>query len=129
MPPGAVGTSAQMSVRVVESPPAVGGMQIAGAIFSITAVVEATGEPITQFSQPFTLVIQYSDEDVFGIDESKLTLHYWSEQSQTWQDIPSLVDVEKNTLTSVLDHLTVFAMLEGIAPRTSQLYLPFVALR
>ena len=104
-------------------------MQIAGAIFSITAVVEATGEPITQFSQPFTLVIQYSDEDVFGIDESKLTLHYWSEQSQTWQDIPSLVDVEKNTLTSVLDHLTVFAMLEGIAPRTSQLYLPFVALR
>jgi hypothetical protein len=126
MPPGAVDAPVQMNVRVLESPPAVGGLQVVGKIFSITAVREETGEPVTQFSRPFTLVIVYRDEEVSGIDESKLTLHYWSEESQAWKDIPSLVDLEGNTLTAVLDHLTVFAMIEGVAPQTLQLYLPLV---
>ena len=125
LPAGAVDEPVAMNVAVVATPPATGGLKIAGSVFAITAETE-NGEAVTHFNRPYTLVIRYSDADVEGIDERDLALHYWSNAQGTWVEVPGIVDPADNTFTATLDHLTVFALLEGTAPQTSKLYLPAV---
>lgn len=125
LPAGAVAEPIEMNVAVVATPPATGGLKVAGHVFAITAETE-NGGAVTQFSLPYTLVIHYSDADVAGIDELELALHYWSDTQGAWIVVPGLVDPIQNTLTATLDHLTVFALLQGTAPQGSSLYLPAV---
>lgn len=125
LPAGAVDEPVAMYVAVVATPPATGGLKIAGSVFAITAETES-GAAVTHFNRPYTLVIHYSDADVGGIDERDLALHYWSDAQATWIEVPGIVNPADNTFTATLDHLTVFALLEGTAQQTSKLYLPTV---
>lgn len=125
LPPGAIDEPVEMNVAVVATPPATGGFKVAGQVFAITAETQ-NGAAVTHFRQPYTLVIHYSDADVEGIDEAALTLHYWSETQGAWIEVPGIVNTAENTLTATLDHLTVFALLEGAARQAGTLYLPAV---
>ncbi len=104
-------------------PPSTGGLKLAGKVFAITAQTQ-NGAAVTQFKRSYMLVIEYSDADVAGIDESQLALHYWSDAQQDWIAVPGTIDAANNTFTVVLDHLTVFALLERAATREEHLYLP-----
>ena len=122
-PPGAVNVPVQVAIGVVDIPPPTGGLKLAGKVFVITAQTQ-NGAAVTQFKLPYMLVIKYSDADVAGIDESQLALHYWSDAQGAWIAVPGTLDTANNTFTALLDHLTVFALLERAAAREEHLYLP-----
>ena len=122
-PPGAVDVPVQVAIGVVDIPPSTGGLKLAGNVFAITAQTQ-NGAAVTQFKRPYMLVIEYSDVDVAGIDERQLALHYWSDAQQDWIAVPGTIDAAHNTFTVVLDHLTVFALLERAAASEEHLYLP-----
>ena len=124
-PPGAVAQPVVVVVAPVATPPATGGFQVLGQVFAINATTPA-GSPVTHFAQPFTLVVTYTDDEVQGIDEQSLTLHYWHEAQQSWIAIPTTVDAEHNRLTATLDHLTTFAVLQGQVSNPARVFLPLV---
>ena len=111
-----------LRLEAVASPPATGGFQLLGRAFSITAN-DSQGNPVTHFDQPFTIVIAYEEEDVEGMKEEDLVLHYWSGIEERWLYIPGTVDSQAHTLTVTLDHLTDFAVLEVDHQRV---YLPAI---
>ena len=119
-PAGVYSETLTIQLEVAATPPATGGFQLLGRIFSLSAE-DGQGNPVTHFDQPFTIVIHYADEDVAGMNEEDLVLHYWSVAEERWVYIPGDVDTEANTLTVTLDHLTNFAVLE--VPH-SRVYLP-----
>ncbi len=123
LPPGAIDMPVRVSVVEVAAPPATGGLRVAGKIFAIVAQTE-NGLAVTQFKLPYTLVIKYGDGDVGGIDESRLQLHYWSDGQGAWIGVPGTGDTANNACTALLDHLTVFGLLERGTAREEHLYLP-----
>ena len=125
VPPGAVSEPVQFAINPMVTLPPTGGFQMIGQGFEVTAMTTG-GTPVTQFNQPITLVIHYTDADVAGIDESQLTLHYWDETQMVWVTVPGVVDIENNTLTVMLDHLTLFALLEGNVSSEQKLFLPAI---
>jgi hypothetical protein len=123
-PAGAVSETITVTVGMTSTPPITGGFSFLGQAFFIDATT-SDGTPVTDFAQPFTITIQYSDEDVVGIDESSLTLSYWDAGTETWIPLPTTVDTEANTLTAVVEHLTTFAVIGESRPE-HRIYLPLV---
>jgi hypothetical protein len=94
-----------------------GSAHSAGHSFLLEAH-DSAGQPITQFAQPYTLVISYTDEQLaaLGIDETDLNLAFWN--GSAWVNVLPCagcgVDTINNRLTAVLDHFTEFAFLSGV---------------
>jgi len=127
-PSGSHTESFTITFQTLATPPPLGGQfQLLGRSFSLTAVSES-GQPVTHFSKPFTITIAYTDESVAGLDESLLALHYWNAATQEWITLHTTVDAANNRLLIVLDHLTVFAILDNPTPRyyPHRLYLPVI---
>lgn len=78
------------------------------------AALNAAGQPLTQFSQPLILVVEYTAAQLAerGLDEETLGLMYWDGDS--WMSVlPSAgcsVDKVNNRLTAQLEHFTEFAL-------------------
>jgi hypothetical protein len=120
-PPGAVSEPITVTVGLAARQPAPVGFSFLGQVFYIEAL-DAFGQPVTSFSQPFTITIHYSESDVVGIDEASMKLYYWDANTQSWEEVlNSMVDPDANTLTAWLDHLTTFGVLGNPQYR---LYLP-----
>lgn len=98
------------------------GVSAVGLGFTLDAY-NAGGQPLTQFSAPFTITVGYSDSQVQGVDPLSLKLYYQDPQSGYWIAIPTEVDINRRTLTAVLNHMTRFAVL-GSARYS--LYMPLV---
>ena len=124
-PPGAVTQTVTIVVAPAITQPTTGDFQVLGKVFTINAMT-SDGSPVTHFTKPFTLVVTYTDDEVQGIDEERLTLHYWHEGEQRWIAIPTTVDAANNRLTATLDHLTTFAVLQGQVNTPAQIFLPLV---
>ena len=108
---GALPEAADIKVR----PPHHSDLTLGGNPFELTAIGRDTGMEITQFSQPVTITIQYTDEEAArqleyaGVkDESSLTLFYYDEVMGTWHPLTTTVDAEANELTAFTDHFTIF---------------------
>ena len=115
-----------VSMAPVAEPPSTGVMRLLGRIFSIVAR-DGADRPVTQFAQPYTLTVRYADADVVGMNEADLVLHYWDVDAERWEEVPTVVDAEANTLTASLDHLTEFAVLETVSEAVQmRVYLPSV---
>jgi hypothetical protein len=126
VPPGAVSEPVQFAFNPAATPPSTGGFQLFGQAIEITAMTR-DGERVTQFNQPITLVIRYSDADAAGIDEAALQLRYWSDTQQAWVQVPAIVDTANNTISASLDHLTLFAILYAQGEGDDfELFLPTV---
>lgn len=110
-PAGVYSETLTIRLEAVSTPPATGGFQLLGRVFSITAE-DGAGNSVTHFEQPITIVIGYEESDVAGMAEEDLVLHYWDVAEQRWLYIPGVVDTTANTLTITLDHLTEFAVLQ-----------------
>lgn len=121
-PAGVSETPLEVTLEVVEMPPATGGFQLAGQVFSITALDPAQN-PVTSFDSFFQIVIHYEDEQIGEMGEDGLTLYYWRTSETRWVAIAGAVDKEANTVTATLDHLTIFALLK---PDTQRIYLPAI---
>ena len=100
-----------------------GGLGLAGVPFSLVAR-DGSGNLVTSFAHPFTLVIHYTGDDLNGLDEATLDLYVWNEAMSRWQALGATLDTVGHTLTINLYHLSRFAVLGGL-PQT-YLYLPLV---
>jgi hypothetical protein len=124
VPPGAIAEPVTVQMQAATEIPATGGLAVLGQGFNIEAQT-LSGTPVTQFAQPLTLVVRYSDADVAGLDENSLQIFYWNETQGSWVGMPTTVDAQANTLTIQLDHLTLFAVLDTQTGAPT-LFLPMV---
>ncbi|MEZ4864024.1 MAG: Ig-like domain-containing protein [Caldilineaceae bacterium] len=96
--------------------PAPSGFQIAGLSFELNAYVG--GEPVSPFTfdAAVTLVIDYSNIDLGGVEESSLQLRYWDGTQWSSDGIVCQPPTVAHTLTCTTNHLTDFALLALPAP-------------
>jgi hypothetical protein len=87
----------------------------------------ASGQPVTQFAQPYTMQISYDDQllAAAGVqDPSTLTLVYWN--GSAWVNMfpcqGCSVDTTNKVITVVADHFTEFALLGKSSTHT--IFLP-----
>jgi hypothetical protein len=90
-----------------------GAFQFAGHSFTLTAY--RSNSPLSNFlfPQPVTLVIDYTDADVAGLDENALTLFFYDTaiNSRSEQGIMVVTrDTANNRITVQITHLTEFAL-------------------
>ncbi|MFM7173896.1 MAG: hypothetical protein ACKO4U_12780, partial [Caldilinea sp.] len=123
IPPGAISENATLVVKLGTTPPSPGTLRRVGDALDIELRTE-TGGSITEFLKPFTMTIGYGAEDVTGVNAELLALHYWNTAANQWQGIPTTVDVGNSQLNAVLDHLTLFAVLEGLPPTAVPAHTP-----
>ncbi len=109
---------------------------VTGHSFVFDAFQDGAQQPDYTLPTPGTLTIQYTDEEVQGLDESTLRLFYWDEAQSAWVD-PSLacgahpaqaVNASQNTFTAGLCSAGRYALF-GIAGPTVvqfQIFLPLV---
>ena len=89
------------------------------------------------FIMPIEVVIGYTDDSILGKQEESLELYTWNENDGLWEaaacdDVTH--DMETNTLTVPICHLTQFALFAQEIPNetnavndpTSSIYLPVV---
>lgn len=123
-PPGAVTTPVSITMVNVSRP--INDAGFVGVAFSIEAT-DPGGNAISQFQQPLVITVGYSEADLqnAGItDEQSLNLYYWDE-TQWVATLPCagcLIDTEQNTITVVVDHLTLFAV-----RKANRVLLPLIA--
>lgn len=129
-PPGAVSAPTELRFELLNTPSQpLPNLRFANRVFTVKAFAGET--PITQFAQPFTMVLSYEEADLVeaGIsDPAELNLVFWD--GNAW--VPILpcegcaIDPTARTITIVLDHLTEFALV-GPAPTANlQVFLPLV---
>ncbi len=122
-PAGAVSTPLTLYWTPDASDNLPAGLGLAGAPFSLVAR-DGSGNLVTNFAHPFTLVIHYTGDDLNGLDEATLDLYVWNAAMSRWDALGATLDTVSHTLTISLDHLSRFAVLGGL-PQT-YLYLPLV---
>ena len=129
-PPNSVPADTELTFELFATPQVTvpGNYLFGNRSFAVTA--SANGQPVTQFSEPFTMTINYSASelafaDIF--DPAKLNVIYWD--GAEWVEILPCdgcrVDTENQTVVLVLDHLTEFALVSSFEA-THVLYLPTV---
>jgi hypothetical protein len=103
--------------------------------FLLTARREGTEEPVTQFEEPYTLTLNYTDEQLsqLGIDEQSLNIIFWDEGSSSWIDVlpcatgfNCIHNTEEYFVRIQLDHLTEFALVGEAVEEEKTLYLPLI---
>jgi hypothetical protein len=129
-PPGAVTSPVTVTNHLLQQPSYVlPGDRHALRSFSLDAR-NSTGQPVTHFDKPYTMVISYTDEQVaaLGVDEADLNLAFWD--GGAWVNVLPCagcgVDTIGNRLTAVLDHFTEFALVGSTAAGDGKrrVYLP-----
>lgn len=125
IPSGAVTSQVNFGMVVVDQP--INGAGFAGLAFVIQAK-NPDGTPVTNFAVPIRLTVNYADSDwqEAGLSaETNLNLFYWAEPN--WIALLPCngcsQDTEANTFDVVLDHLTLFALREGLP---EQNHLPLI---
>jgi hypothetical protein len=124
---GAVGEEVQvnltdiLSATFVDTTPGV-----LGRIIAIEAQT-GDGQPLTQFSRPFSLTATYDPAALGETSPDRLTLAFFDEVNTQWMALPTTPDASQNMLLAQVNHLTLFAVIatqpepQAIVPN---LYLP-----
>ena len=110
-PDGALPEDANVKVRAPHNP----DLSLGGQPMELTAIGKTSGTKITQFNQPVTVTVQYSDEEAARLlqaagmqDESSLTLFYYDENEKTWYPLDTSVDTTNNQLVAKTSHFSLF---------------------
>jgi hypothetical protein len=124
LPAGAVNQAITLLYADQGTLSSTGAFQFAGHTFTLTAY--RNNNPLTSFifQQPITIVIDYTDADVAGLDETTLTVFYYDVANGVWTDqgITVLVrDLVNNRITIQVNHLTEFAL-----GATNHIHLPLI---
>lgn len=80
---------------------------LSGNSIEILAQKMDNGVEVTKFTTPLTISVAYDEEALWG-SEDGLVLKYYDTEKQTWVNISSWVDTDKNVLYGRTSHLTVF---------------------
>ncbi|MAF14275.1 MAG: hypothetical protein CMI53_05315 [Parcubacteria group bacterium] len=110
VPAGAITGSGTVSITPTTSYTSPGGSDkiVGGKVYDLLLTVD--GSTVATFDEFVTLTFSYNDGDVSGIDESTLSIKYWSEATAEWLDLGGTVDSDNNTVTVETAHFTQFAI-------------------
>lgn len=126
VPEGAVDSTIEVEFRSALDLPSSNLFFLPGApMFRLHARVDGELQESFYFNTPIYLQVAYTDSDVEGLDEEALTLYYYNPESGQWENDGIEIyerDLEGNTLTVEVWHLTLFAL--GNAADSS--FLPLV---
>jgi len=101
------------------------GDMVGVTFFDLSAEKTNDGTPVTNFDQPYTITMFYTDADIVGIQESTLGL-YWLNSGE-WEKINfSDLDQTENQVSASLDHMTEFALIGESSIKDYFINLPFV---
>jgi len=75
--------------------------------------VQITLSPSLQPTDNLTLTVNYRDADVVGFNENKLVLARYNETDGLWVPMPSTPDAPNNRVTSQVNHLSIFQIMES----------------
>lgn len=81
---------------------------LTGYPIEILAADKDTGENVKKFDKSISIKIKYDPSRIFGKNEGDLMLYWYNEDDYDWYPLPTIVDLESQTLTAESDHLTVF---------------------
>lgn len=104
------------------------GFALGGIVFSLEAFVNNVQQPNFTFITPATLTFTYSDADVAGLPggESSLELRYWDGSAWSTDGITRAShDLNANTITFQITHLTEFSLLGAVSSNTNT-YIPII---
>ena len=117
--PGAVAELAVASYRpVTETLPL--PQSPVGPVFDLSAAWYGSGAPVESFLRLVTITVKYSEDDLAGVSELRLALHYWD--GNRWVEVPTAVEESQNQAVAEVRHFTIYALLE----RRHTVYLPLV---
>jgi len=68
--------------------------------------VQSNGVEIHDFSQPVSISIPYTAEQVKGFDEGGLQIYLFNEKSNQWEALPTTVDKKNKILTAPAPHFS-----------------------
>jgi hypothetical protein len=109
VPPGAVHESTRFEVGPLDgevTPPA--GWQYANRAFTVNAF--RFGEPVRQFDAPLTIAVEFSDEDVVGLNRESLRLWTREGLDGPWAMMDEPVRAGERMLVHTTTHLSEFAL-------------------
>ncbi|MCK5475970.1 MAG: Ig-like domain-containing protein [Candidatus Pacebacteria bacterium] len=81
--------------------------------YKFTAV-NALNNAVNNFEKALVLTFTYTDEQVEGMNEEALRVHYWNEALSQWVMLENgEVNIASNIVTATTTHFTYFAVFEG----------------
>jgi len=112
-PAGAVTGTATVTIKQI-APPADASIPHgfkAGTTFFTVEAKDAGGNSIVTLSQPLTITVKYSDEDVATAsgDPNNLVLAYYDEAVGKWNPLTTTVNTTDKTLSAITTHLSTWA--------------------
>jgi predicted outer membrane repeat protein len=134
LPPGLVTTGTTIIFNnlngesITSTPPS--GLMFAGKLFELDAFLGSLQLHNITFTQPVTLVLQYSEADLGGIDEHSLRLYRFETSVNDWRPIgfrsgeSQVLDIDNNTLTVVLRGFSRFGKMG--ASGFYEIFIPIV---
>jgi hypothetical protein len=118
MPEGPISTPLSLSVTnisksaiepVASAPP--GRSLVGNHVYSISARDEY-GLQVDRFNAPLAITFTYTGVQVENFDEQTLQPYFFNELYNSWELIEnSVVNTKDNTVSALVDHLTVFAIM------------------
>ncbi len=83
---------------------------IAGQSYEVKAY-NAQGEAITRFNKPIEMLFQLTDAQTSNAEKSSLAIYFWNTETRQWEKINgAVVDTQKKTVETSVDHLTLFGV-------------------
>ena len=118
-PPGALSDNATVTViptaktTIAASSPIPAGKSFIGDyVYKFTAVSGITA--VNTFNKAVTITIKYNEDQIKGLDENALKIHYLDNTSNKWIVLEdSSVNTANNTVTATTAHFSYFAILGG----------------
>ena len=76
--------------------------------------ISMTAVPALQPGKNLIVTIRYRDQDILGLDESKLAIGRYDEPSRQWLVLRSTVYADENKVTALTSHLSIYALIQNV---------------
>ena len=119
-PPGTFTDTVQITHTTTFSSTSSSSLDGIGHSFDMAAVYSGTGQA-AQPTQPYTVTVQYTDEQKGAVNESTLAFYYW-DGNQWVKEPASTVDVDSNKVTATPSHFSAWIVMGEIR----RVYLPII---
>ncbi|MBA3723849.1 MAG: peptidoglycan DD-metalloendopeptidase family protein [Candidatus Levybacteria bacterium] len=74
---------------------------------------------ITQFFQKIKISYDYSDAELYGIEEDSIRLNHYNEKSKAWEPLPTTLDKTNKIAVAYTSHFSQFALMGEITDKIS----------
>ncbi|QAA34825.1 S8 family serine peptidase [Clostridium manihotivorum] len=98
------GSSVVINAKVDENSPLTKGLKAVNKVFTFEALIDGNGKqtPVHSFSNEAlaTITLTFSDDELKGLDRSKLAVFYYNETTKAYEEMATKVDGNKVTFNT-----------------------------